>query len=351
RGFTVVNGGRARTIEAVGGTNLTFTGEVTSPDDAGFTKLNIGTLTLANAANTYSGVTIVGGGTLAVSTLTNGGLASSIGMASSDPANIVLPGGTLDYLGATASSDRGITIGAGNGGVGVTDAGAVLTLAGTITSSGTGGLRKEGAGTLILSGTNSYAALTTVNAGTLVAGSAQAFGPGTASMTVNSGATLDLGGFIVRASSVAGDGAINLGADTLTTAGGSAVFTGTITGTGGITGGAGNFTQTLSGCNNTYTGVTTVSGLLSVDCIANGGEASSIGASSADSANLVLNGDWLNYTGGSVTTDRGFTAGASTAYLSVIQADTTLEFTGAAVGTGGLHKQGAGTLVLSGANS
>src|SRR5690606_28385518 len=173
RGFTLVNGGPARTIEVVGGTNLTFTGEVTSPDDAGFTKLNAGTLTLANAANTYSGVTTVGGGTLAVSTLTNGGLASSIGMASSDPANIVLAGGPLDYLGATASSDRGITIGAGNGGVGVTDAGAVLTLAGTITSSGTGGLRKEGAGTLILSGTNSYAGFTTVNAGTLVAGSAQ----------------------------------------------------------------------------------------------------------------------------------------------------------------------------------
>src|SRR5690606_29738381 len=142
----------------------------------GFTKLNSGTLTLANAANTYRGVTTVGGGTLAVSTLTDGGLASSIGLASSDPANIVLAGGTLDYLGATASSNRGITIGAGNGGIGVANAGAVLTLTGTITSSGSGGLRKEGAGTLRLSGTNSYAGATVVNAGTLVAGSARAFG-------------------------------------------------------------------------------------------------------------------------------------------------------------------------------
>src|SRR5690606_34242068 len=220
RGFTLVNGGPARTIDVAGGTNLTFTGEVTSPDDAGFTKLNIGTLTLANAANTYSGVTIVGGGTLAVSTLTNGGLASSIGMASSDPANIVLAGGTLDYLGATTSSDRGITIGAGNGGVGVTDAGAVLTLAGTITSSGTGGLRKEGAGTLILSGTNDYTGGTVVNAGTLVAGSVRAFGGGAGGtgvgrLTVNSGATVDLADNSVFVGGLAGAGSVLLGSATL----------------------------------------------------------------------------------------------------------------------------------------
>lgn len=351
RGFTLVNGGPSRIIEVVGGTNLTFSGVVTSPDDAGFTKMNSGTLTLANAANTYSGVTTVGGGTLAVTTLTNGGLASSIGMASSDPANLVLAGGRLDYLGATASSDRGITIGAGNGSVGVTDAGAVLTLSGTITSSGTGGLFKEGAGTLVLSGTNTYAGGTVVNAGTLVAGSTQAFGAGTAAMTVNSGATLDLGGFNIRAAGLTGSGTVDLGANTFTSTNGSQIFTGTITGTGGFTRGVGNFTQGLSGCNNTYTGVTTVSGLLSIDCIANGGQASSIGASGAASSNLVLNGDWLLYTGASVTTDRGFTAGANTAYLGVTQAATTLEFTGAAVGTGGLQKNGAGTLVLSGANT
>ena len=351
RGFTLVNGGTSRIIEVVGGTDLTFSGVVTSPDDAGFTKMNSGTLTLANAANTYSGITTVGGGTLAITTLTDGGLASSIGMASSDPANIVLAGGTLDYLGATTSSDRGITIGAGNGGVGVADAGAVLTLSGTITSSGSGGLRKEGDGTLVLSGANTYAGGTVVNGGTLVAGSAQAFGPGNASMTVNSGATLDLGGFNVRAAGLTGDGTINLGANTFTSANGSMTFGGVITGTGGFTRGPGSYTQVLSGCNNTYTGVTTVSGLLSIDCIANGGQASSIGASGAASANLVLNGDWLNYTGASVTTDRGFTAGGSSAYLGVTQATTTLEFTGAAVGTGGLHKGGAGTLVLSGANT
>src|SRR5690606_17318836 len=71
RGFTLVNGGTSRIIEVVGGTDLTFSGVVTSPDDAGFTKMNSGTLTLANAANTYSGITTVGGGTLAITTLTD----------------------------------------------------------------------------------------------------------------------------------------------------------------------------------------------------------------------------------------------------------------------------------------
>ena len=81
---------------------MTFTGLVTSPDDAGLTKAGPGTLTLANAGNDYVGVTTVAGGTLAATTLTDGGNASSIGAASSDPANIVLAGGTLAYTGATS---------------------------------------------------------------------------------------------------------------------------------------------------------------------------------------------------------------------------------------------------------
>ena len=63
------------------------------------------------------GVTTVSGGTLAVSTLANGGVASGIGASSNASSNLVLTtGGTLQYTGATVSSDRGFTLGAGGGG-------------------------------------------------------------------------------------------------------------------------------------------------------------------------------------------------------------------------------------------
>src|SRR3546814_9257077 len=86
-----------------------------------------------NGGNDYAGVSTVRGGMLAVDTLIDGGFTSGIGAASSDPANIVLAGGTLAYTGTTTSSDRGMTLGTGGGGIGVTDPAATLTLSGTLT--------------------------------------------------------------------------------------------------------------------------------------------------------------------------------------------------------------------------
>lgn len=352
RGFTLVNGGPSRTIDIVNGAaNVVFSGLVTSPDDSGFTKTGSGTLTLANGANDYVGVTTVNGGVLAVTTLTDGGLVSSIGMSSSDAANLVLAGGTLNYLGATTISNRGLTLGTGSGGIGVNEAGSTLTLSGTVI--GSGGLRKEGAGTLVLTGANTYAGDTVVNTGTLQAGSAQAFGSPSGFMTVNNGAKLELGGYNVTVAGLLGGGTVNLGNNTLTSSGGSAHgFTGKITGTGGFTR-TGDWTQTLSGCSNDYTGKTTISGgsALAVDCIANGGVASGIGASSNASANLVFNNGTLGYSGGTVTTNRGFTLQGGVGAIGVMNAATTLTFTGQVVGAGTLRKDGAGTLVLSGANT
>lgn len=60
---------------------------------------------------------------------------------------------------------------------------------------------------------------------------------------------------------------------------------------------------------NTYTGRTTVGGILSVTSLANGGVASHIGQSTNSAANLVLNRGTLEYTGSGVATDRLFTLG------------------------------------------
>src|SRR5690606_33968955 len=132
RGFTIVRGGPvASTINVVDGGDLTFTGLVTSPDDADFTKSGWGRLTLANGANDYSGVTTVSGGTHGVSTLANGGAVSSIGRSDASSASLVLSGGgVLEYTGAAVAIDRGFTLGAGGAGIAVTDASTTLTFAG-----------------------------------------------------------------------------------------------------------------------------------------------------------------------------------------------------------------------------
>lgn len=359
RGFTFVKSGDilGAGIEVTeAGTNFTFSGLVTSPDDATLTKSGAGTLTLANGANDYVGGTIVTGGLLSVDTLADGGLVSGIGMSSSDAANLVLDGGGLQYTGGTIEIDRGLTLGAeGNdtsGTIEVTDSGTTLTFAGTIDEGTVGQLIKEGDGTLVLSGTTNYRGGNIVNAGVLRAGGDNTLGAPTSVRATNvaAGATLDLNNFDNWIGPLNGEGDVTLGTGTLQIHRGNGNFSGAISGDGGVlrTGGG---TQTFNGANNTYTGVTRLEGgNLSVDTLANGGVASGIGQSDAASANLVLINAALIYTGGDVTTDRGFTV-AGTGIVNVADANTTLEFTGDAIGTGGLRKDGPGTLLMSGTNT
>lgn len=358
RGFTLATSGAvtAGTIDvSSAGTNLTFSGQVTSPDSAGLTKTGAGTLTLSNATSNYSGVTTVSAGTLSVGTLANGGVASGIGASSSASTNLVLQnGGTLQYTGANVTSDRGFTVGTGGGVVGVSNAASTLTLGGT--AIGTGSLTKAGVGTLVLSGTNTYSGGTTISAGTLRAGSTQAFGTGLMTLANTAGATLDLNGFNASVSALQGGGPsggnVVLGTATLTLSGGTGTYAGVISGTGGVTrSGAG--VQTMSGCGNTYSGATTINGsTISTDCLADGLQASGIGASSAASGNLVLTaGGILNYTGGSVSINRGFTLQSGDGNVVVATGTTTLGFSGQVTGAGRLRKGGAGVLLLSGANN
>ncbi|KAA0178600.1 autotransporter outer membrane beta-barrel domain-containing protein, partial [Cupriavidus gilardii] len=353
RGFTLGRSGAVPhgTIDVTqAGSTLTFAGEVVSPDGAGLTKKGAGTLALTNADNSYTGVTTVNSGTLAVSTLADGGANSSIGASTSDSANVVLAnGGTLAYTGTTTSTDRGFTLGTGGGRVGVSDAGATLTMGGTVL--GDGSLAKTGPGTLVLSGPNTYTGGTQVQQGTLQAGSTSAFGSPTAIMTVGAGATLDLADFNNTVGSLSGGGTVELGSATLTSNGASGVFTGTITGTGGLTR-TGPWTQTILGANNTYTGPTIIdNGTLAVDSLANGGQASGIGASSSDPDNLVFRRGALTYSGTTNAIDRGFTLETGYGRIQVDNATTTLGFSGNVVGAGNLQKLGAGTLVVSGQNT
>ncbi len=162
-------------------------------------------------------------------------------------------------------------------------------------------------------------------------------------VTIAAGQTLGVNGTIIVANTVGNTNqTINGGSLTGITGGGvlgvlqtgTGTFTiqSTITDNGGAIGftKAGAGSVTLTG-QNTYSGVTTLSGgILTVTQMANAGMASGIGQSTADPANLMLESGTFRYTGGSVTTDRGFTLvnGGPARVIEVTGSGSNLAFSG-----------------------
>ena len=271
----------------------------------------------------YSGGTALNAGTLAV------GSSTALGTGDLTFAN----GTTLQAAANGLSLANAMTL----NGTGTVDTQAnALTLAGNIV--GTGGLAKIGAGTLTLSGPSTYTGATNVNAGTLQAGVANAFTPLSA-FTVASGATLDLDNFDQTVGSLAGAGAVTLGAATLSTGGDntSTTFSGTISGTGALTK-IGPGTLTLTG-TSTYSGGTMIAGGL-----VNFNSASNFG-----SGPILLNGGGLQWAAGTSTdiSSRLFPFGADGATFDTN--GNTVTLASALAGIGGVTKIGGGTLVLSAA--
>ena len=132
---------------------------------------------------------------------------------------------------------------------------------------------------------------------------------------------------------------------------GSASYTisgnGAIGGTGGLLK-SGSGTVTLS-TTNTFTGpVSVTGGVLAVDNLADGGEPSSIGASSAAASNFILNGGTLRIAGSQTNTNRALTLGSAG---GVIDTPVTFQISGGITGSGALTKTGSGTLILASANT
>lgn len=124
------------------------------------TKNGTGLLVLSSTASTYSGSTVINGGTVRISG--DGSLGATPGTFSAS--NIVFNGGTLQWGGAATfdlSSNRGITLQVGGG---TLDTQTFNTTYGGVIS-GTGGLTKMGSGILTLTQANSYTGLTLVSAG------------------------------------------------------------------------------------------------------------------------------------------------------------------------------------------
>jgi len=171
---TVTNSGSSSFVLSVGYNDQTsnFSGVIEngSGGGMGLTKQGTGTLTLSGS-NTYTGVTKITSGTLSVASIGAGGSPGNLGAATNVNSKIVFDGGTLQYTGSTASTDRGFNINPNKvATVDVSSSASNLTLSSSSVSGSTdtnSGLTKVGLGTLTLSGTNAYEGATTVKAGIL----------------------------------------------------------------------------------------------------------------------------------------------------------------------------------------
>lgn len=257
--------GSTSTIYQAGGGTLAISGAIIGVGK-NLTKTGAGTLTLSGN-NTFTGVLTVQDGTLSIATINNSGANGTLG----NSANAVVLGGsgttgTLEFTGITASSTKKFTMATGGTGVFQVDSsGTILTLSGVI--DGGGNLTKSGAGTLLLSATETYTGATTINAGMLQIGGNDRLPAGTALTLANTaGVIFDLNNFNQTIGSLSGGGTtggtVDLGGNKTLTVGNSTstTFAGVITQTSGsgMLTKVGSGTLTLSNAN-TYTGSTTVS--------------------------------------------------------------------------------------------
>ncbi len=223
------------------------------------------------------------------------------------------------------------------------------TLQGTSGITGATSLIKTGAGTLIITNSNSFTGVPILEGGA-VSVAALADGGATSNLGAGTGIVFDGGALAYTGTSGSTDRMLTL--DAVGTVEVTEPAT-TLTLSGEVTGG-GPFTKTGAGTlvptfDNTYFGATHINaGILSVASLPDGGIASPLGESSNVAPNLLFGGGTLSYTGATATSNRGFTlTTATTGTIAVTDSNAVMTLSGPVAGTGSFVKAGAGTLVRS----
>lgn len=167
------------------------------------TKAGTGTLVLANAANTYTGATIIGGGTLQISAPGNLGVTANATLTITDTAALALPGS----LGAVSLANV-VVLSGGNATLNVGTGTTLSFTQGTTAMSGAGGLTITGGGTVNIGGKiTTFTGPITINAGsTLQQGLASVLAATAGTVTVNG--TFDLNNLAANVGGLAGSGTV-----------------------------------------------------------------------------------------------------------------------------------------------
>jgi len=324
----------------LGSKNLTFAGTSLTASFSGviqdggigggtggsLTKDGINSILTLSGTNTYTGGTTINGGTVVIGNDSAFGT-GDVTMASG--ANIYIAG---DY---TVANNFGLTgsatfnISNGNSGI----------LSGIFSDSGVtpGALQKFGAGTLTLTGNNSYTGGTTLSTGSLFAGNNNALGTG--DVTMAAGTTL---GFASGTFTLANNFGLTGDPTFFVDTGNTDTISGVISDSGvtpGVLEKTGGGTLVLSGVN-TYSGGTVINaGTLNVSAD------SGLGDSASD---VTFDGGTLQW-GAAFDSARDITLNSGGGTFDTNSYDSTLS--GVISGDGAFTKKGAGTLTLSGTNT
>jgi autotransporter-associated beta strand protein/T5SS/PEP-CTERM-associated repeat protein len=286
------------TLTTSAAANLTFSGSING--SGGLTKEGSGMLTLTGA-NTYNGTTVINAGTIQIG---SGGATGSLSASST-----IINNGTLVF-------NRSNTVTQG------TDFADGI--------SGTGNVVQSGSGLLILSGNNTYTGTTTLTSGTLQVGTDGNLGGGNYSENISNNGTMILG------------------------SNSNQTLSGVISGSGAITKN-GTGTLTLTGSNN-FSGNTTINTGTVVIGNANAAGTGRIiqtnGSSllKIDTTGMITNAISVYNV---VASQSATLSGEITVNNAVwdVNTGTTLTISGDIDGSGGVTKNGNGTLVLSGNNT
>lgn len=166
----------------------TFNGDGGFSGSGMLVKNGKGKLTLNTTKSNYTGATVINGGTVVVKELADGGMASSLGAASSSADNLKIGQATLYVNNSNTSTNRGITL---------TDTATIQVASGATSLKGiikgSGMLVKTGTGQLNITyaGANTWSGGTQLKAGTLAMGAWNTtFGTATSKIEVLGNSTI-----------------------------------------------------------------------------------------------------------------------------------------------------------------